>query len=191
MLGGAKVSDKLGAITHLLEKVDAIFVGGAMAYTFLKATDHAIGRSLVEDDMIETARSLLSKAESAGKQIHLPTDHHVLRRLTRWITCVPANRYSSDLMGLDIGPETCRLKKKLSKAKTVVWNGLGRVRATTLRCGLRAVAEGIAESTRIMGRPSGVVRRLPPWRRLNCRIESVTSPREVPAEDAEGSSWKR
>lgn len=155
VLGGAKVSDKLGAITHLLEKVDAIFVGGAMAYTFLKATDHAIGRSLVEDDMIETARSLLSKAESAGKQIHLPTDHQCAASIDE-VDHVRACEIGipSDLMGLDIGPETgADWKKKLSKAKTVVWNGpMGVFERPPFDAGSRAVAEGIAESTRHHGK---------------------------------------
>ena len=154
VLGGAKVSDKLGAINHLLERVDAIFVGGAMAYTFLKATDHAIGRSLVEDDMIETARSLLHKATSAGKQIHLPMDHQCASSIDetdRVRACeigIPP-----DLMGLDIGPETALdWKKKLSTAKTIVWNGpMGVFERPPFDAGSRVVAEGIAHATRHHG----------------------------------------
>ena len=154
VLGGAKVSDKLGAINHLLERVDAIFVGGAMAYTFLKATDHVVGRSLVEDDMIDTARSLLKKAEDQGKTIHLPMDHQCsisMDDVEHVRVCeigIPP-----DLMGLDIGPETgLDWKKRLSKAKTIVWNGpMGVFEKPPFDEGSRHVAEGIAQATRHHG----------------------------------------
>lgn len=154
VLGGAKVSDKLGAINHLLERVDAIFVGGAMAYTFLKAKDHAVGRSLVEEDMIETARALLQKAEAAGKTIHLPMDH----QCSASIDDVEHMRVCEigippDLMGLDIGPETgLDWKQRLSKAKTIVWNGpMGVFEKPPFDAGSRQVAEGIAQATRHHG----------------------------------------
>ncbi|MBG84087.1 MAG: phosphoglycerate kinase [Phycisphaerae bacterium] len=154
VLGGAKVSDKLGAINHLLERVDAIFVGGAMAYTFLKATDHAVGTSLVEDDMIDTARSLLQKAEAKGKAIHLPMDHQCSGSIED-VQHVRACEIGipPDLMGLDIGPETgMDWKKRLSKAKTIVWNGpMGVFEKPPFDAGSRQVAEGIAQATKHHG----------------------------------------
>lgn len=154
VLGGAKVSDKLGAINYLLEKVDAIFVGGAMAYTFLKATEHAVGKSLVEDDMLETARSLLEKAKSMNKMIHLPTDHLCAKSFED-PTDVRACEFGipEDLMGLDIGPETgLRWREELSKAKTIVWNGpMGVFEKSPFDSGSRLVAEGIVQATKKHG----------------------------------------
>ena len=151
VLGGAKVSDKLGAIRYLLDKVDVILVGGAMAYTFLSSQGHVIGKSLVEEDMIEIAGQLLQAAQDKGKKILLPEDHQCstsLDDLEGVRNCelgIPP-----DCMGLDIGPETARAwKEEISKAKTVVWNGpLGVFEKPPFDRGSRAVAEGIADATK-------------------------------------------
>ncbi|MBG81607.1 MAG: phosphoglycerate kinase [Phycisphaerae bacterium] len=150
VLGGAKVSDKLGAIRHLMAHVDVILVGGAMAYTFLKAQGHAVGKSLVEEEMLETAASLLDEAGQTDTMIKLPTDHRCaasLSDLTDVRTCefgIPP-----EFMGLDIGPETAQAwKTEISKARTVVWNGpLGVFEKPPFHEGSQAVAEGIAKAT--------------------------------------------
>ncbi|MCH2154161.1 MAG: phosphoglycerate kinase [Phycisphaerales bacterium] len=150
VLGGAKVSDKLGAIRHLMAHVDVILVGGAMAYTFLKAQGDAVGKSLVEEEMLETAASLLDEAGQTDTMIKLPTDHRCaasLSDLTDVRTCefgIPP-----EYMGLDIGPETAQAwKTEISKARTVVWNGpLGVFEKPPFHEGSLAVAEGIAKAT--------------------------------------------
>ena len=122
ILGGAKVSDKIGVITNLIPKADHIIIGGGMAYTFLKDQGHSIGKSLVEDDKVEFAKELLEKA---GDKLVLPIDNVAATEFNNDATSeVVGQDIPDNEMGLDIGPKTVELfKKTLEGAKTVVWNG--------------------------------------------------------------------
>ncbi|MBT8939171.1 phosphoglycerate kinase [Lactobacillus delbrueckii subsp. bulgaricus] len=122
ILGGAKVSDKIGVITNLIPKADHIIIGGGMAYTFLKAQGHNIGKSLVEDDKVEFAKELL---ENAGDKLVLPIDNVAATEFNNDAASeVVGQDIPDNEMGLDIGPKTIELfKKTLEGAKTVVWNG--------------------------------------------------------------------
>ncbi|MDG5847508.1 phosphoglycerate kinase [Lactobacillus delbrueckii] len=122
ILGGAKVSDKIGVITNLIPKADHIIIGGGMAYTFLKAQGHNIGKSLVEDDKVEFAKELLEKA---GDKLVLPIDHVAATEFNNDAASeVVGQDIPDNEIGLDIGPKTIELfKKTLEGAKTVVWNG--------------------------------------------------------------------
>ncbi|CAH1706548.1 phosphoglycerate kinase [Lactobacillus delbrueckii subsp. delbrueckii] len=122
ILGGAKVSDKIGVITNLIPKADHIIIGGGMAYTFLKAQGHNIGKSLVEDDKVEFAKELLEKA---GDKLVLPIDHVAATEFNNDAASeVVGQDIPDNEMGLDIGPKSIELfKKTLEGAKTVVWNG--------------------------------------------------------------------
>lgn len=122
ILGGAKVSDKIGVITNLIPKADHIIIGGGMAYTFLKAQGHNIGKSLVEDDKVEFAKELLEKA---GDKLVLPIDNVAATEFNNDAASeVVGQDIPDNEMGLDIGPKTIELfKKTLEGAKTVVWNG--------------------------------------------------------------------
>lgn len=122
ILGGAKVSDKIGVITNLIPKADHIIIGGGMAYTFLKAQGHSIGKSLVEDDKVEFAKELLEKA---GDKLVLPIDNVAATEFNNDAASeVVGQDIPDNEMGLDIGPKTVELfKKTLEGAKTVVWNG--------------------------------------------------------------------
>jgi phosphoglycerate kinase len=122
ILGGAKVSDKIGVITNLIPKADHIIIGGGMAYTFLKAQGHNIGKSLVEDDKVEFAKELLEKA---GDKLVLPVDNVAATEFNNDAASeVVGQDIPDNEMGLDIGPKTVELfKKTLAGAKTVVWNG--------------------------------------------------------------------
>lgn len=125
ILGGAKVSDKIGVIENLLPKCDAILIGGGMAYTFLLAQGKTIGNSKLEKDKVELARSLLAKAASMGKEILLPIDHVVVDTVDpKAKTEVVGENIPDGRIAVDIGPETVALfTGKLLQAKTVVWNG--------------------------------------------------------------------
>jgi len=126
ILGGAKVSDKIGVIQNLLGRVDEILVCGAMAYTFLRARGLSVGRSLTEEDKVKTAEEILSRAESRGVKIFLPVDHIVAKAAEPdvEIMSVTSEKMPAELMGLDIGPKTIELyKKEIKKAKTIFWNG--------------------------------------------------------------------
>ena len=122
ILGGAKVSDKIGVITNLIPKADHIIIGGGMAYTFLKAQGHKLGKSLVEDDKVEFAKELLEKA---GDKLVLPIDNVAATEFNNDAASeVVGDDIPDNEMGLDIGPKTVELfKKTLEGAKTVVWNG--------------------------------------------------------------------
>ena len=146
ILGGAKVSDKIGVIRNLLTKVDAILIGGAMAYTFLKAQGVAVGRSRVEDDKLDLARELLTAAEKKNVRILLPTDHVVAgapeaNASANTVTAIP-----SELMGLDIGPQTVdAFIAEIARAKTVIWNGpLGFFEIPAFANGTMQVGEALA-----------------------------------------------
>ena len=149
VLGGAKVSDKLALVEHLLDRVDALVIGGGMAFTFLRALGHGVGKSLVEVDRIETARTTLEAARRRGVQVALPVDAVVAAGLDS-----PAGRAVSvrdipaEQMGLDIGPLTVeRFAAVLGTAKTVVWNGpMGVFEKPAFAAGTVALARAVAES---------------------------------------------
>ncbi len=150
VLGGAKISDKIKIVKNLAERVDKIIIGGAMAFTFLKAQGHDIGKSLVEDDMIEEVRSILKKAEASGKKFYLPVDFVVAERFdadaeTKVVTFqeIPVNWY-----GLDIGPASTTLfMEATNNAKTILWNGpMGAFEMDAFSRGTYAMVETVAKS---------------------------------------------
>ncbi|HCC34143.1 MAG TPA: phosphoglycerate kinase [Ruminococcaceae bacterium] len=150
ILGGAKVSDKIGVITNLLDKVDTLIIGGGMAYTFLSAQGHSIGNSLLEKDKIDLARDIMLKAKEKGVGFLLPMDNHVGDRYDPECTDQVVN--SDDIpdgwMGLDIGPKTEALYAGAIKgAGTVVWNGpMGVSEWEKFASGTIAVAKAVADS---------------------------------------------
>ncbi|MEA4880603.1 MAG: phosphoglycerate kinase [Synergistaceae bacterium] len=152
ILGGAKVSDKIGVIESLLDRVNTILIGGGMAFTFLKAQGGSIGRSLCERDRLDFAREMLSRAASAGVELLLPVDVTAGPSLDgkEGARTVPAREVPDDLMGLDIGPETARLfARKAGEARTILWNGpMGVIENPLYASGTKGVAEGVAECTR-------------------------------------------
>ena len=150
ILGGAKVSDKIGVINNLIEKVDTLIIGGGMAYTFMKALGHNIGTSLCEDDKLDLAKELMAKAEAKGVKFLLPVDNRLGREYdpeTETMT-VDSTAIPADWMGLDIGPKTEALfADALVGAGTVVWNGpMGVSEWEKFASGTRAVAKAVAES---------------------------------------------
>ena len=147
ILGGAKVSDKIGVIRNLLNKVDAILIGGAMAYTFLKARGTRIGLSRVEEDKLELARELLAEAARRNVAFVLPVDHVVAATLEAGAVAETVDDIPSDRMGLDIGPRTVAdFIGHLAGAKTVIWNGpLGLFENPAYAHGTLAVGEAIAD----------------------------------------------
>lgn len=158
ILGGAKVSDKLEVIENLLGKVDALCIGGAMAYTFLKSRGVAIGKSLVEDDLLDKARELTARAEAAGVTLAVPTDHVVTEKLEAGSPSQVLQVTDASIgarMGVDIGPETsARYAALLKDAKTVVWNGpMGVFEIDEFAAGTNAVARAVAsvQGTTIIG----------------------------------------
>ena len=146
ILGGAKVSDKIGVIRNLLNKVDAILIGGAMAYTFLKAEGTAVGSSRVEEDKLELARELLAEAAKRNVAVVLPIDHVVAASLETGAAAETVSVIPSDRMGLDIGPRTvAAFGERLAGARTVIWNGpLGLFENPAYAHGTLAVGEAIA-----------------------------------------------
>jgi phosphoglycerate kinase len=145
VLGGSKVSDKLGVIDNLLGKADKLLIGGGMVFTFLKAQGHEVGKSLLEEDQLDTCRAYLQRAEESGVQILLPTDIVVAPefKADAQPTVVPADEIPADQLGLDIGPESGRaFAEALSDARTVFWNGpMGVFEFEAFSGGTRAVAE--------------------------------------------------
>ncbi|HOQ37031.1 MAG TPA: phosphoglycerate kinase [Acetivibrio sp.] len=150
ILGGAKVSDKIGVIENLIGKVDYLIVGGGMAYTFFKAKGYGIGTSICEDDKVELAKSLLEKAESQGVKLMLPVDNLVGKEFKNDTESqvVPSNAIPDGWMGMDIGPETVKqYSEVIKKAKTVVWNGpMGVFEFANFANGTKEVARAVAES---------------------------------------------
>ena len=158
ILGGAKVSDKLEVIENLLGKVDALLIGGAMAYTFFKAQGVPVGKSLVEDDLVETAAGLLARAKARGVQLELPIDHVVAPKLEAGApseTLAVGDAKIGDRMGLDIGPKTVAVYRDvIGRAKTVVWNGpMGVFEIDAFAAGTIGVAQAVAavHGTTIIG----------------------------------------
>lgn len=148
ILGGAKVSDKIGVIENLLEKVDKLIIGGGMAFTFLKAQGHKIGKSICEEDKLELARDILKKAEEKKVEILLPVDSHVAKDYSNDAedSIVHSKEIPDDLEGLDIGPDTIKLfEKAMEGAKTIIWNGpLGVCEFSKYEVGTREVAKAVA-----------------------------------------------
>ncbi|MEU7565071.1 phosphoglycerate kinase [Streptomyces fradiae] len=155
VLGGAKVSDKLGVIDHLLEKADRILIGGGMAYTFLKAKGHEVGRSLLQEDQVPAVLEYLARAEKRGVEFVLPVDVLVSGEFPDMKTKAPAHPATvdadaipADQQGLDIGPKTCELyAAKLADAATVFWNGpMGVFEHPDYAKGTQAVAQALIDS---------------------------------------------
>jgi phosphoglycerate kinase len=158
ILGGAKVSDKLEVIENLLGKVDALLVGGAMAYTFLKAQGRPVGKSRVEEQLTGTASDLMARAAARGLALELPVDHVVARALEAGVpaeTLVVTDPTIGDRMGLDIGPATVeRYSRVIRGARTVVWNGpMGVFEIEAFAAGTIGIARAVAavEGTTIIG----------------------------------------
>lgn len=150
ILGGAKVSDKIGVINNLIEKCDTIIIGGGMSYTFMKAMGKEIGTSLCEDDKLDLAKDLMAKAEAKGVKLLLPIDTVCADHFAADATPVvyEAGALPADMMGLDIGPKTVELFSAAVKdAGTVVWNGpMGVFEFDAFAVGTKAMAKAIAES---------------------------------------------
>lgn len=153
VLGGSKVSDKLGVIDHLLPRVDTLVIGGGMVFTFLAALGYAVGSSLLETDQIETARGYLERAEQLGVTVLLPTDIVVASKFgaDADVAVVPANEIESAFgasgLGLDIGPDSAeRFAQAIGESATVFWNGpMGVFELAPFAGGTRAVAQALTE----------------------------------------------
>ncbi|HLN75845.1 MAG TPA: phosphoglycerate kinase [Nocardioidaceae bacterium] len=151
VLGGSKVSDKLGVIDNLLGKADRLLIGGGMVFTFLKAQGHEVGKSLLEEDQVDTCREYLRRAEESGVQIMLPTDIRVGDEFpsdaSATATVVPADQIPADKIGLDIGPESGKaFAGALSDARTVFWNGpMGVFEFAAFAGGTRDIAEALTK----------------------------------------------
>jgi phosphoglycerate kinase len=152
VLGGSKVSDKLGVIDNLIDKADRILIGGGMVFTFLKAQGHEVGKSLLEDDQLETCTRYLTEAADRGVEIVLPTDIVVDTAFPSddrapEPSVVPASEIPADALGLDIGPESAAaFAAALADAKTVFWNGpMGVFEVDAFADGTRAVARALTE----------------------------------------------
>jgi phosphoglycerate kinase len=158
VLGGAKVSDKIDVIDNLIPRVDRLLIGGAMAYTFFKAQGLAVGKSLVEDDKLDSAREILTRAKARGLELLLPADHVVAPKLEAGAateTIPVGDPEIGDRMGLDIGPVTISAyTHALSDAKTVVWNGpMGVFEIDAFARGTIGLARAVADvkGTTIVG----------------------------------------
>jgi phosphoglycerate kinase len=150
ILGGAKVSDKINVIRNLLDKVDALVVGGGMAYTFLKAQGEQIGKSLVEEDKIDLARDLLKEAKSHKVKFLLPTDHVVAEKIdpNALVQTVSSGHIPANMMALDIGPKTIEaFSDEIGRALTIVWNGpMGVFEVAPFAKGTFKIARAVAEN---------------------------------------------
>jgi len=150
ILGGAKVSDKLGVIQNLIEKADALIIGGGMSYTFNKAMGGTIGKSLCEEDKLDYAREMIAKAEERGVKLLIPSDALAAAEFSADAEPVLCSAYEipDELMGLDIGPESIDVfVKEIANAGTVVWNGpMGVFEFEAFSKGTKAVAEAMAQS---------------------------------------------
>ena len=152
VLGGAKVSDKLGVIDNLLGTADRLLIGGGMVFTFLKAQGHEVGKSLLEEDQVEVVKGYLERAERDGVEIVLPTDVVAATEFSAEAEhdVVAADAIPADRMGLDIGPDSGTLfAEKLRDCKTVFWNGpMGAFEMAPYAAGTKAVAEALVEATK-------------------------------------------
>lgn len=150
ILGGAKVSDKIGVIEHLMNKASAILIGGGMAYTFLHVTGKAIGKSLYEEDKAQFAGEMMKKADQMGVKIVLPVDTVVAEKLTSTSgKVVNVDSMPIDLMGLDIGPDTVScFSEYIRTAKTILWNGpMGVFEEEPFASGTKAIGQAVTRAT--------------------------------------------
>jgi phosphoglycerate kinase len=151
ILGGAKVSDKIPVITHLMDKVDSLIIGGGMAYTFLKALGEQVGKSLVEDDKLELAKHLLQEAKTRKLKLLLPVDHIAADKVdaNAHVTKVEQGQpIPSHLMALDIGPKTIEMfEEEIARARTILWNGpMGVFEVSPFARGTFKVARAVADN---------------------------------------------
>jgi len=159
ILGGAKVSDKIGVIQNLMNKVDALIIGGGMAYTFLKAMGEQVGKSLVEEDKLDLARQILQDAKTRKLKFLLPVDHLIADKVNanaRVQTVSNGHPIPAGMMALDIGPKTIEMfSEEISRARTIVWNGpMGVFEVAPFAKGTFKVAQAVAENAgaiRIVG----------------------------------------
>jgi len=151
ILGGAKVSDKIGVIQNLLNKVDGLIIGGGMAYTFLKAQGQPIGKSLVEEDKLDLAKEMLAKAKSKGVHFLLPIDHVVADKVdasAKSRNIGEGESIPADMMALDIGPKSVeKFSDEISRARTIVWNGpMGVFEIPQFAKGTTAIAHAVTDN---------------------------------------------
>jgi phosphoglycerate kinase len=159
IIGGAKVSDKIGVIESLMAKADAILIGGGMAYTFLRAQGQQTGKSLVEEDKIEVARAALEQAQAKGVKFLLPIDHVLADRFdakAKATVFEGSGAFPAECMALDIGPKTVKLfAAEIADAQTVLWNGpMGVFEFPAFAAGTNAIAKAVAaneDATTIVG----------------------------------------
>lgn len=148
VLGGVKVSDKIGVINNLIDKVDTLIIGGAMAYTFFRAKGYSTGSSVVEEDKIDLAKELMAKAQAKGVELLLPADNIVAKEFKADAEhkVVPSEAMPDGWQGVDIGPKTIEIfSKVIENAKTVVWNGpMGVFEMPAFANGTRAIAEAMS-----------------------------------------------
>ncbi|GAB3568673.1 phosphoglycerate kinase [Spelaeicoccus albus] len=156
VLGGSKVSDKLGVIDNLLSRADALLIGGGMVFTFLAARGHAVGKSLLESDQLDAVRGYLDKAEREGVELILPTDIEMAASFaadaeheTARVEALEDTAAGSDAIGLDIGPESAQaFAEKIESGRTVFWNGpMGVFEFDAFSAGTKAVAQALADVT--------------------------------------------
>jgi phosphoglycerate kinase len=148
VLGGAKVSDKLAVLEALAARADVLAIGGAMAYTFLRAKGEATGTSLVEAERVDDAKRVLAAAEKAGRRVLLPTDHVVVQKLEAGAPSRVVKQIPDGWLGVDVGPETAAAyAAEARRARTVFWNGpMGVFEIDAFAKGTEAVARALAES---------------------------------------------
>lgn len=157
ILGGAKVSDKIGVIENLLDKVDTILIGGAMAFTFIKSQGKNVGKSLIEEDKLDLAKSLLEKAQEKGVKIFLPVDFIAAKEMTEESDSkvIGIDEFTDDIAGFDIGTKTIKIfDEEIQKSKTIVWNGpMGVFEIKQFNKGTFEVANSLVKSdaTTIVG----------------------------------------
>jgi 3-phosphoglycerate kinase len=153
ILGGAKVSDKIGIITNLMEKVDTLIVGGGMAYTFMNALGYSVGTSICESDKVDLAKDIMAKAKEKGVRFLIPIDNNVGKEYSpdTESQVVDADKIPDGWMGLDIGPKTAAMfSEAIKEAGTVVWNGpMGVAEWPRFANGTQAVATAIAQSNAV------------------------------------------
>ncbi|MAT38976.1 MAG: phosphoglycerate kinase [Ectothiorhodospiraceae bacterium] len=152
ILGGAKISGKIDVIQNLMDKVDNLLIGGGMTYTFLKAKGYEIGTSLLEEDKIDLAKSLLDEAGRKGKNLMLPVDNIAAKEFSNEAerSTVASDAIPGDVMGMDIGPKTVKAYEDVvKKSKTVVWNGpMGVFEMPNFAAGTKAIARALADATK-------------------------------------------
>ncbi|MFJ6209767.1 phosphoglycerate kinase [Lysinibacillus sp. NPDC092081] len=151
IIGGAKVKDKIGVIESLLEKVDHLIIGGGLSFTFIKAQGHDVGKSLLEEDKIDLAKSFIEKAKAKGVQLHMPIDAVVANEFSKdaETNIVDVDAIPADWMGLDIGPKTAtNYAEVIKNSKLIIWNGpMGVFEMDKFANGTKTVADAMATTT--------------------------------------------